>query len=52
MDKSIDSIGSCSLDADSTTDFSGNFNIKTGKWQRKKWETEYTDGGIVSLADA
>lgn len=27
MDKSIDSIGSCSLDADST-DFSGNFNMK------------------------
>lgn len=29
MDRSIDSIGSCSLDADST-DFSGNF-LETGK---------------------
>jgi hypothetical protein len=42
MDKSIDSIGSCSLDADST-DFSGNFNIKREKWQRKKWETAHTN---------
>lgn len=36
MDKSIDSIGSCSLDADST-DFSGNFNIKREK-MATKWE--------------
>lgn len=33
MDRSIDSIGSCSLDADST-DFSGNFGMKQ-EWDEK-----------------
>jgi hypothetical protein len=52
MDKSIDSIGSCSLDADST-DFSGNFNIKRENGKRKKWETANTGGAsLLSLLPA
>jgi hypothetical protein len=48
MDKSIDSIGSCSLDADST-DFSGKFNIKRENGNErngKQFSHTHTNGNV------
>lgn len=48
MDRSIDSIGSCSLDADST-DFSGNSLSETGKQMKEMGKAQWKRTGTLFI---